>query len=170
MVTLILIYAKCGWVTATVLLVGVGICSGLSAGFLCEAMTRIEGNENFGGRVEMMGLAQRLLQPIPYYICLTIFFFNLMITNIAAIVESAQTMDSTFIAIFGKTCSIQFYPTFFGANCVNSDPDGVGADSPFGDNTWVLSMGFVGVAILAIPLVRRVHFQHVGDSEKRVLY
>ena len=81
MVTLILIYSKCGWLPATVLLVMFGVFSGLSAGFLCDAMTAIDGNARFERRVEMMYLAEKLLHRYTYWACLACFIFNLMITN-----------------------------------------------------------------------------------------
>merc|ERR1712166_888615 len=92
------------------------------------------------------------MSPLAYYSCLCCFIFNLMITNISAIVESGQTMDSTLIAIFGKSCAISFHPDLFQGVCARADADGAGVeDSAFGDS-WVLSFGFVIVAMMAIPL------------------
>ena len=61
-------------------------------------------------------------------------------------------MDSTLITVFGKSCALEFHPSFFKGTCVEFDDANAGiADSPFGD-AYVLSFGFGVVAALAIPL------------------
>ena len=145
-----------GWIPATLLFVVVGIMSGLSAGFVSESMTLVPGNERFQGRVEMMFLAQELLPRLVYLTTIFFFIFNLQITNISAIIESAQTTDATLISIFGKTCGLNVVPdknNHGGFQCVGHH--GAGAhnidDSPFGDS-WVVSLGFILIAVVSIPL------------------
>ena len=86
MVSLMLIYQSAGWLPATLLFVGVGIMSGMAAGFVSESMTLVEGNDRFQGRVEMMFLAQELLPRLVYLTTIFFFVFNLQITNISAII------------------------------------------------------------------------------------
>ena len=157
MVSLIIIYHYAGYVNATVLIVLFGLISGLAASFLCEAMASIKGNDRFQSRVEMMSIARLSLPRYAYYCTLMIFIFNLLIQNISAIVESAQTTDATIVAIFGKSCGAEIYPnqTFTcvgggGQNFINTTAIII-ADSVFGD-AWILSLGFILVALLAIPL------------------
>ena len=155
MVSLIIIYHYAGYVYATLLIVLFGLMSGLAASFLCEAMASIKGNDRFQSRVEMMSIARLSLPRYAYYCTLMIFIFNLLIQNISAIVESAQTTDATIVAIFGKSCGAEIYPnqTFTcvgGGNFINTTAVII-ADSVFGD-AWILSTGFILVALLAIPL------------------
>jgi hypothetical protein len=157
MVSLIIIYHYAGYVNATLLIVLFGLMSGLAASFLCEAMASIKGNDRFQSRVEMMSIARLSLPRYAYYCTLMIFIFNLLIQNISAIVESAQTTDATIVAIFGKSCGAEIYPnqTFTcvgggGQNFINTTAIII-ADSVFGD-AWILSLGFILVALLAIPL------------------
>ena len=156
MVSLIIIYHYAGYVNATLLIVIFGLISGLAASFLCEAMASIKGNDKFQSRVEMMSIARLSLPRYAYYCTLMIFIFNLLIQNISAIVESAQTTDATIVAIFGKSCGAEIYPnqTFTcvggGGNFINTTAVII-ADSIFGD-AWILSVGFILVALLAIPL------------------
>ena len=157
MVSLIIIYHYAGYVNATLLIVLFGLISGLAASFLCEAMASIKGNDRFQSRVEMMSIARLSLPRYAYYCTLMIFIFNLLIQNISAIVESAQTTDATIVAIFGKSCGAEIYPnqTFTcvgggGQNFINTTAIII-ADSVFGD-AWILSLGFILVALLAIPL------------------
>ena len=110
MVSLIIIYHYAGYVWATALIVGFGLTSGLAASFLCEAMSSVPGNQEFQGRVEMMSLARLSMGTVSYYLCLFMFIFNLLVANIAAIVESAQTTDATLIALFGKSCGVELFP------------------------------------------------------------
>ena len=125
MVSLIIIYHYAGYVYATLLIVLFGLMSGLAASFLCEAMASIKGNDRFQSRVEMMSIARLSLPRYAYYCTLMIFIFNLLIQNISAIVESAQTTDATIVAIFGKSCGAEIFPnqTFTcvgGGNFINT--------------------------------------------------
>jgi hypothetical protein len=86
---------------------------------------------------------------------------------------SAQTMDSTLLAIFQKTCAMTVYsstwsyigpppnsgilsknnqtvssPVF---QCILNDNNDVKTDSPFGDD-YVISLGFLIVLVLCVPL------------------
>ena len=103
-----------------------------------------------------MTIARLSLPRYAYYCTLMVFIFNLLIQNISAIVESIQTTDATILAIFGRTCGAEVYPnqTFTcvggGGNFVNTTAVII-ADSVFGD-AWILSIGFILVALLAIPL------------------
>jgi hypothetical protein len=92
---------------------------------------------------------------------------------VGAIIVSAQTMDSTLLAIFQKTCAMTVYsPSWstigppatagiFSQNnatvsspifqCILSDYNDVATDSPFG-NDYVISAGFLIVLVLCVPL------------------
>ena len=200
MVALASVYLNAGWLPATVMLVLVGIMSGLGGGFLIEAMSRMPGNAQFEERMEMMylarcvcararvypharmpaRLAQRLSHCLTLCLChslrrkvlgtwsyrLTILLFvvNLQLSNITAIIQSTQTADYTIMAIAGKTCGMEFYPQLHW-HCVDLEQadggdsdsgsladDGLSdSDSPFGA-VWVVSIGFLIVLVITIPL------------------
>jgi hypothetical protein len=86
---------------------------------------------------------------------------------------SAQTMDSTLLAIFKKTCAMTLYspswssigpPASSGTldqrnatmsspvfQCILNDDNDIKTDSPFGDD-YVVSLGFLIVLVLCVPL------------------
>jgi hypothetical protein len=92
---------------------------------------------------------------------------------VGAIIVSAQTMDSTLLAIFKKTCGMTVYsPTWSSIGppptsgildqnnvstpspvfqCILNDYNDVTTDSPFG-NDYVISLGFLIVLVLCVPL------------------
>ena len=165
MVALAGVYMNAGWLPATVLLALVGVMSGFGGGFLIEAMSRLPGNAEFEERIEMMYLARQVLAPLAYRVTIFLFVVNLQLSNITAIIQSTQTADYTIMAIAGKTCGVEFYP-HLSWNCVDGQQaaaqnsaagsstgdDGLSdADSPFGP-VWVVSIGFVLVLIITIPL------------------
>ena len=165
MVALAGVYMNAGWLPATVLLALVGVMSGFGGGFLIEAMSRLPGNAEFEERIEMMYLARQVLAPLAYRVTIFLFVVNLQLSNITAIIQSTQTADYTIMAIAGSTCGVEFYP-HISWNCVDGQQaaaqnsaagsstgdDGLSdADSPFGP-VWVVSIGFVLVLIITIPL------------------
>ena len=165
MVALAGVYMNAGWLPATVLLALVGVMSGFGGGFLIEAMSRLPGNAEFEERIEMMYLARQVLAPLAYRVTIFLFVVNLQLSNITAIIQSTQTADYTIMAIAGSTCGVEFYP-HLSWNCVDGQQaaaqnsaagsstgdDGLSdADSPFGP-VWVVSIGFVLVLIITIPL------------------
>ncbi len=98
---------------------------------------------------------------------------NPQAANVGAIIVSAQTMDSTLLAIFKKTCAMTVYsPTWSSIGppttasivdrknetmsspvfqCILNDNNDVKTDSPFGDD-YVVSLGFLIVLVLCVPL------------------
>jgi hypothetical protein len=111
------------------------------------------------------------LTPVGFDIVLVILHYQA--ANVGAIIVSAQTMDSTLLAIFQKTCAMTVYsstwshigpppnvgildkknqtvssPVF---QCIMNDNNDVKTDSPFGDD-YVISLGFLIVLVLCVPL------------------
>lgn len=121
----------------------------IGAGFLCELMARFEGNERFQGRVEFMEMARALFSRRVYLAVFALFLFNLTTSNISAIVEAVQTLDRSLLTMGGRTCGLGLYPEF-GIVCISSAP--ATSDSVYGDGVWVVSLGFILLAILSIPI------------------
>ncbi|CAG8549609.1 16552_t:CDS:2, partial [Dentiscutata heterogama] len=75
-------------------------------------------------------------------------FVSLQSVNIASILLSAQSMDTLFISLFGKTCGLGIYPQS-GFYCVTQQGD---YNSPFGTNYMVATLGFLMTLIMVVPL------------------
>lgn len=113
----------------------------------------------------MMYLARKVLGTWAYRVTIVLFIVNLQLSNITAIIQSTQTADYTIMAIAGKTCGMEFYPKVHwscvdleqagngsdGSGSVSGDDGLSDSDSPFGP-VWVLSIGFVLVLVITIPL------------------
>jgi hypothetical protein len=89
-----------------------------------------------------------------YQIFFFFFTISLFTSVVPLIIQSAQVMDFTLIAIFGKTCGLVFSPSFTGL-CTSA----TGSSDPFigsiGDATTspiVLSLGIVVLALVCIPI------------------
>jgi len=149
LVAMCVAYQHGGWLPATSLLFGAAVGSLLSAGFLVETMTRFHGNEHFEGRVEFMEMARALFPRWGYYIVFILFLFNITTSNVSAILESAQTLDQTILMVFGQVCALELSPDF-GVVCVTESS--IDIDSVFGENIEYVSVGFVALAIISIPI------------------
>eukprot|EP00757_Euglenozoa_sp_SAG-D1_P004633 gene4633-2331_t len=153
-VSLVSIY-QTGYASSTILFVLAMLWSGISCTLMIEAMSRVPGNKRFGGRVEFMYLSRLVMPKFLYFLTLVMFVFNLQTTNIASIIEAAQTTDNTLIAI-KKSCALQFYNS--DANVSNSglnffcSEHSLESASPFGSGAYVLSLGFLITIICCIPL------------------
>ena len=73
-----------------------------------------------------------------------------MASNTSAVVVSAQTMDATLLAAFGRTCGIYLYP-LRAPGCISRDAVPSGQNSAFG-NDYVVSVGYGVVMAITIPL------------------
>lgn len=113
----------------------------------------------------MMYLARKVLDTWAYRVTIILFVVNLQLSNITAIIQSTQTADYTIMAIAGKTCGIELYPhpqwTCVDLQQAGADNSAAGsstgddglsdADSPFG-GVWIVSIGFIIVLVITIPL------------------
>jgi len=146
MVLLSPVFQQSGMLTSSIVLLFMLIASALCSTFLAEAMSRVPNNESFNLKMELTNLAKYYFGHKGFVITLVLFALSLQSALVAAIVESAQTMDYTFLAIFEKTCGLEIYPNF-GFSCVESAGEGA---SPFGSSV-VISIGFLSIMIFAIP-------------------
>eukprot|EP01113_Clastostelium_recurvatum_P020372 TRINITY_DN2416_c0_g1_i4.p1 TRINITY_DN2416_c0_g1~~TRINITY_DN2416_c0_g1_i4.p1 ORF type:complete len:526 (-),score=90.87 TRINITY_DN2416_c0_g1_i4:1051-2628(-) len=148
MITIPVVFQQAGWVPTIILTILMMIISNFSSTFLCEAMSSIPGNNRFQGRIELSTLAEAYFPKYLYKITMLLLFITLQGSNIAAIIVSAQTMDLTLLAIFKWTGALEFYPHFGFASATTVGD----AISPFGNDVYVLSLGFIIVLLLTIPL------------------
>ncbi|KAJ9449833.1 hypothetical protein DIPPA_05178 [Diplonema papillatum] len=151
-----------GWLLVTLVVFGCYILSCLSCTMMLEAMKRMPGNSKFTQRIEFTTLAKYHFvgpQRKWYLVTLILFLLSFLTTLIASVIESAQTMDKALIEIFDKSCAFQLHnttghdvhgPGSFGFVCTSDDS--ASGDSPYGNDAYVVSMGFLVVAVLAVPL------------------
>jgi amino acid permease len=170
------VFAQSGWLFPTVLFVLTGALSAISVLYLAKSLTLIPGNERLQKRMEFAPLIKMLFPTWLYRIIFFGLLFLLQITNIGSIVISAQTMDYTAMTIGGKTCAVTLYSgTWAGSTvpltgtyaandisaihpvfqCIvsssNISDDTNTKDSVFGED-YVLSLGYVIVAVIVIPM------------------
>eukprot|EP01060_Flectonema_neradi_P031596 TRINITY_DN4826_c0_g4_i1.p1 TRINITY_DN4826_c0_g4~~TRINITY_DN4826_c0_g4_i1.p1 ORF type:complete len:680 (+),score=135.32 TRINITY_DN4826_c0_g4_i1:85-2124(+) len=152
-----------GWFMTALILFICWIACAFSSTMLLEAMKRVPGNSKFEQRIEFTTLAKYhfvgALKPL-YYATLGMFLLTFLINLVTSVIESAQTMDAALIEIFGKSCALQFHNNetasveisgSLGFECVGKGNDG-SQDSPFGANAYVLSVGYIVVLLIALPL------------------
>jgi amino acid permease len=147
LVTIPIIYQQAGWFTPTIVMLFIMIVSSLSASMLCEAITKISGNESFKNRVEYATVARHFLSRWAFILTMVLFAINAMSIIVSSIVVSAQTMDDTLIAIFKKTFALEFFPQLKFLSVTNPGNN----LSPFG-NCFVLSLGYFIVLLITIPM------------------
>jgi amino acid permease len=167
------VFAQSGWLFPTVLFVVTGSLSALSVLYLAKSLTLIPGNEKLQKRMEFAPLIKMLFPSWLYRITFFGLLLLLQITNIGSIVISAQTMDYTAMTIGGKTCALTLYSNTWSGSyaplsgsyiagdsnavhpvfqCIVSGRNSTSTkDSVFGED-YVLSIGYVIVAIIVIPM------------------
>ena len=152
-----------GWIPTTLMVMLSFFLSSFSSTMMLEAIKRMPGNSKFEQRIEFTTLAKHFFRGRhvwAYYATLFVFMMSFQTTLIASVIESSQTTDSCFIEIFGKSCALQLHnnesihtdgSSSFGFRCVGDGEDGSG-DSPFGNDAYVISLGFAFVLMIALPL------------------
>lgn len=113
-------------------------------------MQAIPGNKHFQGDVEYATLINFYFGRWAHIAGQLLLYGALQSNAIQGIVLSAQSIDSIFIDLFGKTCGLSIAGKYTGWICVADQS----ADypSPF-ENTWMLfTLGLVVVIMIAVPL------------------
>ncbi len=113
----------------------IAVLSSLSVLFVAKMIQSIPGNSGFSQRIEFSKLIRRLFPKWLYVCAFFAMIFNLQVchfihahsnlnltcsllifssqaANVGAIIVSAQTMDSTLLAIFKKTCAMTLYSPY----------------------------------------------------------
>ncbi|RIB01852.1 hypothetical protein C2G38_2255946 [Gigaspora rosea] len=149
LVTIPILFQSAGWFVTIGAFIFISILSCAASLMLCEAASSIKGNEKFQRQIEFSHLTAILVSDkrkrFLIQICL---FVSLQSVNIASILLSAQSMDTLFISLFGKTCGLGVYP-HSGFYCVDQQGD---YNSPFGTNYMVATLGFIVTLVMVVPL------------------
>eukprot|EP01064_Diplonema_japonicum_P025496 TRINITY_DN3691_c0_g2_i1.p1 TRINITY_DN3691_c0_g2~~TRINITY_DN3691_c0_g2_i1.p1 ORF type:complete len:599 (+),score=109.43 TRINITY_DN3691_c0_g2_i1:76-1797(+) len=151
---------KGGWLLTMLLLFVCWILSALSCTMLLESIKKMPGNSKFEQRIEFTTVAKHHFTGSRRWMYLTtliVFLLAFMVSLITSVIESAQTMDKMFIEFFGQSCALQLYNNesasvggTFGFDCVSDGSSS--SDSPFGDKAYVISLGYVAILVVAVPL------------------
>lgn len=139
-------FQQSGWLIPTIVMLVTMLVSSFAATFMVDAMSRMPGNAHFTERVELTTLSRRLFPRWAHTLTVVMFVLALQAANIASIIVSAQTMDLTLVAI-RDTCGLELYPHFRWV-CHSADGTDI---TPFG-NIYVISLGFLIVLAIAVPL------------------
>ena len=151
MFALAALFQQAGWLLSIGLMLLVAVWTAQSSLYFAQAMAAFRGNANFGKRMEMGHTMFHLLPRWAYYLgmvtLLTVFFSQ----NLANIVLTSQVMDYTLLDMFGRTCGVDYYPSFRAYCVTGASSQDAQTDSPFG-YSYVISLGYIVVLVLCIPL------------------
>jgi len=90
MVTIPVMFQQAGWMSPIIIMLMITIMTGLASTLLCQAMTKIPGNEFFQGRAELSTVAKYFFPKWGYWTTLVLLNVSLLAVNISAIIVSAQ--------------------------------------------------------------------------------
>ena len=144
-------YQGGGWMSASLVVIVVGLISCAACGMLARAMQHVRGNENFQGAIEYTNLCRAVFSTRMYYVIMIAFLLFFQFNNIAQIVESAQVLDYLLLVAANKTCAIELSPDLT-ARCIEYNPLLQLSDSPFGGSDIVISLGMVLTFVITLPL------------------
>lgn len=130
MVSIPSIFQTSGWLFPTVAFTLMGLYAGLCSLILARALSEAPGNGHFQRKLEFSNLASQLLPRWAYVLVICGLITSFQCSNMSAIVESAQTMDSTLLAVAHKTCAFvlyspngQYLGAFEASGCKNHTTD-----------------------------------------------
>ena len=142
------VFQQSGWVLPSLAIVAIGVLSAVAGLFVVEAVSRFPGNDAFERNVEFTVMVHQFYGRYWYYAFIFVLYGSLQSVNIASIVGSAQAFDSIFVGIFGGTCGLGIAP-LSGIYCVTETID---SNSPFGSNYMLVTLGYLVVIAIVIPL------------------
>lgn len=163
------LFQQAGLIPTSCGIIFIYLCATLCGTLFSDAISAIPGNTNFDRHVDFSTAFGLIIGPELYVVAETLFLITCAIQAIAAIVESAQSVDS-FLASFllGKTYALQFSPTFefisWAPNLCYKDEeninDGVPVSeitdcTPFHDaGSFIITLGFLITTAIYLPLGR----------------
>ena len=102
------IFQTAGWVPVVCTLGVVWFISSSCAVLLVDAIARVPGNSRFGARLEFSDVAASFMGVAWFMPTQAAFFLCLLSQNVAAIVSTAQVIDSLLANfVFGHTFAVQ---------------------------------------------------------------
>ena len=133
-----------GWLPVVL---GIGIVGGAS--FACSwmllyAQARVRSNLN---RVEFTGICEYFFEKKLFLFSVLFYILTMIVQCISGIQQTTQLFDLLIARIFGKSCALEIYPSFFATPCSNED----NGFSVFQSGSGVLSIGYAMSGLIAIP-------------------
>ena len=142
------LFQTAGWVAPIACMILIAVLTGVSSICLVKTMQLIPGNECYQQRFEFTNVAKHFLSDGQFKVVFLFFILSLLTSAIPLIIQSAQVMDFMLVAVFGKTCGLQFTPGVQWV-CTSDSTNNV---DPFGADIVILSIGVVAIAALCIPV------------------
>jgi amino acid permease len=142
------LFQNAGWALPVLYMLLCGLASGMASALVVRAMSFIAGNKDLSEKVEFATVGERVLSRRWYLLFQFVLNCSLQLVNVASIVVTVQVMDSSLVAIFGRTCALVANAHHGGFACVEKESRSA---SPFGDDI-VISLGFLVVLVCVVPL------------------
>ena len=147
------VFQSAGYVPCIFCLALVCVISSVCATLLCDAMARMPSNDSFEKRIEFSDLFLHFLGPKWFVVTQVAFYLCLLSQNVAAIVSTAQVLDSLMASfIIGRTYALQLSPEVTIIRWSDSDcaADNIGACVPFSSysDSLIVSEGYILCSIL----------------------
>jgi hypothetical protein len=149
------LFQQSGWLLPTLVFLLAAGGTAAAALLLARAVTKVPGNSDLSQRVEYARLMGSLLPRWAAAAGMVLLIVSFIAQNISNIILSAQVADDALLAAAHRTCGLVFYPPQPSGSpwlCISADSDSIITDSPFGPGVYALSIGYVIVAALTLPL------------------
>ena len=154
------LFAASGWLAPTAVFAAAAAATAVAALLLARAVASAARGAG-GERAEYSRLMGGLLPRGAARAGMLLLVAAFIAQNISNIVLSAQVADDALLAVAHRTCALVLYRDPAQAQgpappspwlCIAADDDAIVTDSPFGPGVYALSIGFLAVAALTVPL------------------
>ena len=162
MVQLPALFQQAGWLVPSLAFIVAAVGTALAALFLGRTVTRVPGNGALELRIEYARLMGALLPRWLAAAGMVALVASFISQNVSNIIVASQVADDTFLVI-GRTCALVLYPQPPPAPsggglvrgpllCIDSNSETLIQDSPFGQDVYAISAGYLAVAAITVPL------------------
>lgn len=133
-----------GWVPVVLGIAIVGAASFACSWMLLYAQARVKSSM---GRVEFTGICEYFFERKLFLFSVLFYILTMIVQCISGIQQTTQLFDLLIARVFGKSCALEIYPSFFSTPCSNED----NGFSVFESGSGVLSIGYAMSGLIAIP-------------------
>jgi amino acid permease len=140
-----IVYQQAG-VIPTIAIMTVFMCvSSFASTMLVDAMARVPGNHAFDERMEFSPLVKHYFGRVAHFLFQILLYFTLQSLTVTSINVCAESMDSLFVFVIGKSAAFEFYPDF-GFHLIED------AGAMYDGGGFYLSVGFCLILVLSLPM------------------
>ncbi len=133
-----------GWAPVVIGIAIVGFMSFVCSWMLLYSQARVRSRLE---RVEFTGICEYFFERKLFLFSVLFYILTMIVQCISGIQQTSQLFDLLVVRLFGKSCALELYPSFFSTPCSNSD----NGFSVFAAGSGVVSIGYLMSAIIAIP-------------------